>query len=149
MRTVRCACTDAAASPCMGAAFDYGVDTAVMVWLARLCHHALNCVPVTAGETPMSGKAPGGYLKLIREPRQEAAVGADEAAVQVAAGEVQGAQARRRLQLLHKKVVDEGHVIALQVQGVCVRHLLARPARHGEPICHLGCTVSGATIRQH
>lgn len=80
----------------------------------------------------MGWKAPGAHLELIRKPRQEAAVGADEAAVEVAAGEVERAQARR-LQVLYKEVVDEGHVVALQVHGVCVRDLLARPARQSIP----------------
>ena len=76
----------------------------------------------------MTGKVPGVCLKLIREPRQEAAVGANKAAVQVAAGKVERAQARR-LQILHEEVVDEGHVVAVQVHGIRMRYLLARPAR--------------------
>ena len=108
------------------------VYKAVMAWLAKLGHHALGRVPAMPGEAWWTGQAPGAYLELISKPRQEAAVGAEEAAVQVAAGKVERAQARR-LQVLDKEVVDEGHVVALQVHGVRVRNLLARPAQQSKP----------------
>ena len=121
--------------------------------LAKPGHHTRGRMPAMPDEAWLTAEAPGAYLELIRKSRQEAAVGAEEAAVQVAAGQVERTQARR-LQVLHKEVVDEGHVVALQVHGVRVRDLLARPARRStttpcfgrKDCCCIRFSNSGGTL---